>query len=320
MATVETVLGPVEAAELGRTLAHEHLRTSDEAVRDQWPGRYDEQEEHDIAVQAIAAAQEHGIKTIVDPTAMFLGRDVEFMAKVSEAAGVNVVACTGIYTYDHLPEYFANRSEDQIAEHFIDDIQVGIQGTAIKAAFLKCAADEPGVNANVEKVHRAVARASVQTGAPIIAHSRPASQTGPRQVEIFEQEGVDLSRVVIAHCGDTDDVDYIEGLLAKGVYVGLDRYGLNLFLPTAQRNPTTIELLRRGHVERLHISQDFCMTIDYYPPEVRTVIEASDALDNWSLTMIFEHVFPVLREAGVLDDGVEETLLVDNPRRWLTGA
>jgi phosphotriesterase-related protein len=320
MATVETVQGPVEAADLGRTLAHEHLRTRDEATVANWPGRYDEAVEHATAVQELGRAKEHGIQTIFDPTAMFLGRDVNFMRKIADAAGVNVVVCTGIYTYDHLPEYFVNRTEDQIAEHFIDDIRNGIQGTDIKAAFLKCAADEPGVNANVEKVHRAVARASVATGTPIMAHSRPASQTGPRQVEIFEEEGVDLSKVVVAHCGDTDDVDYIQGLIDKGVYVGLDRYGLNIFLPTAQRNPTTIELLRRGNTERLHISQDFCATIDYYPAELAAGLMASDAIDHWSMTMIFEHVFPYLREQGVLDEAVEKTLMVDNPRRWLTGS
>ncbi len=320
MANVETVLGPVEASELGRTLAHEHLRTTDEAVREQWPGRYDEQAEQAAAAEAIRAAQEHGIQTIVDPTAMFLGRDVNFMRAVAQETGAHVIAATGIYTYDHLPQYFVNRTAEQIAAHFVDDIRDGIQGTGIKAAFLKCAADEPGVNANVEKVHRAVAQAHRETGAPIIAHSRPASQTGPRQVEIFEEEGVDLSRVVIAHCGDTDDIDYIEGLLAKGVYVGLDRFGLNMFLPTAQRNPTAAELLRRGHAERLHFSQDFCCTIDYFPEEARAQIEASGALDNWSLTMIFDHVFPYLREQGVLDDDVEKTLLVDNPRRWLSGS
>src|SRR5205807_164503 len=106
-----------------------------------------------------------------------------------------------------------------MAEHFVADLQSGVQGTDIKAAFLKCAADAAGVTEHVEKIHRAVARASVQTGAPIMAHSMPAVETGPRQVEIFAQEGVDLARVQIAHCGDTDDVSYIEGLIDRGVYV-----------------------------------------------------------------------------------------------------
>jgi phosphotriesterase-related protein len=320
MASVETVQGPVEAADLGVTLAHEHLRFRDESVVEQWPTRYDDVADRATSVQAVKDAASRGVRTIFDATVMYGGRDMAWMAGISEETGVNVVASTGIYTYDNLPQYFINRTEDQIAEHFVADIETGAQGTSIKAAFLKCAADEPGVNANVEKIHRAVARASVQTGAPIMAHSRPASNTGPRQVEIFEEEGVDMSRVVIAHCGDTDDLDYIEGLLAKGVYVGLDRYGLNIFLPTAQRNATTIELLRRGHAERLHVSQDYCATIDYFPAEVAEAMLASEGFDNWSMTMVFDQVLPVLRDAGVLDDAVEHTLFVDNPRRWLTGA
>ena len=144
--------------------------------------------------------------------------------------------CTGIYTYDHLPLFFVLRDADAMADLLRHDIEEGIQGTEIKAAFIKCAADEPGVTENVEKVHRAAARASVRTGAPIMAHSRPASETAPRQIEIFEEEGVDLSRVQIAHTGDTDDLDYIERLLDKGVWIGMDRFGLEIFLPFEKRN------------------------------------------------------------------------------------
>jgi phosphotriesterase-related protein len=318
MATVETVQGAVDADELGVVLIHEHVRFRDEAVAAEWPQRYDEQAELDAAVDAVNAARERGVQTIVDPTAMFGGRDVRFMARVAEQTGVRLVACTGIYSYDYLPHYFENRDVDVMAEHFVADITQGVQGSDIKAAFLKCAADAPGVTEHVEKIHRAVARASVQTGAPIMAHSMPAVATGPRQVEIFEQEGVDMARVQIAHCGDTDDVSYIEGLLERGVYVGLDRYGLEMFLPIEKRNATTAELLRRGHAERLMISQDFCATIDWFPPEAEEVFAAQGAIRNWSMTLVFDEVVPALRELGVLDDAVFDTIFVDNPRRWLT--
>jgi phosphotriesterase-related protein len=147
----------------------------------------------------------------------------------------------------------------------------------------------------------------------------PAVATGPRQVEIFAEEGVDLSRVQIAHCGDTDDIDYIEGLLARGVYVGLDRYGLEMFLPIDKRNATAAELLRRGHAERLVISQDYCATIDWYPPEAKEVFEGQGAIRNWSMTLVFDEVVPALRELGVMDDATFGTIFVENPRRWLTG-
>ena len=215
---------------------------------------------------------------------------------------MRIVACTGIYTYDYLPHYFENRDIDVMADHFVEDIESGIQGTDIRAAFLKCAADAAGVTENVEKIHRAVARASLQTGAPIMAHSMPAVATGPRQVEIFAEEGVDLSRVQIAHCGDTDDVDYIEGLIEQGVYVGLDRYGLEMYLPIDKRNATAAELLRRGHAERLIISQDFCASIDWFPPEAAEEFESQGAIRNWSMTLVFDEVVPALREQGVMDD------------------
>jgi phosphotriesterase-related protein len=319
MATVETVRGPIDAGELGTVLVHEHVRFRDEAVADQWPSAYDDEAELGAALEAVRAAADRGVDTIFDPTAMFGGRDVEFIRRVAEATGLNILACTGIYTYDFLPHYFENRSEDQIAELFVADIESGAQGTDIKSAFLKCAADAAGVTPNVEKVHRAVARASVQTGAPIMAHSRPASETGPRQVDIFEEEGVDLTRVQIAHTGDTDDLDYIERLLDRGVWIGLDRYGLPMFLPTDRRNATTAELIRRGHADRIHISQDYCATIDWFPQEsVQGLIDAG-LVEDWSMTLVFDAILPALREEGVMDEATEVTIFVDNPRRWIAG-
>jgi phosphotriesterase-related protein len=320
MSEVQTVEGPVDGGSLGVTLVHEHVRFRDDAVAAEWPDRYDEAGETAAALEAVGAAKTRGVQTIVDPTAMFGGRDVRFMKAVAEQTGVRIVACTGIYSYDFLPPYFANRDVDTMADHFVHDLERGIQGTEAKAAFLKCAADAAGVTENIEKIHRAVARASVQCGAPIMAHSMPAVPTGPRQIEIFEEEGVDLTRVQIAHCGDSEDVGYIEGLLEKGVYVGLDRYGLELFLPIEKRNATAAELLRRGHAERVMIAQDFCATIDWFPPEVEEMARSQGLVRNWSMTLVFDEVLPALREQGVLDDAVFQTIFVDNPRRWLTGA
>jgi phosphotriesterase-related protein len=319
MPEVQTVQGAVDAAELGVVLAHEHLRFRDEAVAEEWPSRYDDQLELDAALLAVRAAADRGARTIIDATAMFGGRDVSFMRQVADQTGVRIVACTGIYSYDYLPPYFQHRDIDVMADHFVEDLEQGCQGTDIRASFLKCAADAAGVTENVEKIHRAVARASLQTGAPIMAHSMPAMGTGPRQVEIFKEEGVDLSRVQIAHCGDSEDLDYIEGLLAEGVYVGLDRYGLEMYLPIDKRNAVAAELIRRGHTERITISQDFCASIDWFPPEAAEHFESSGAIRNWSMTLVFDEVVPALREIGVMDDGVYNTIFVENPRRWLTG-
>src|SRR5215208_3155075 len=328
MAQVHTVTGPIDADQLGTTLIHEHLRTQDEAAHVQWPtaGTAKEDPPHEvgpggdyeIAVREAKAAVDLGIETICEPTAMFLGRDVDFMRRVAEQTGLQVIPCTGIYTYDHLPQFFMNRDPDQIADLFVHDIENGIQGTEIKAAFIKCAADEPGVNENIEKVHRAAARASVRTGAPIMAHSRPASNTGPRQIEIFLEEGVDPSKVQIAHTGDTDDLDYIEGLLEKGVWIGLDRYGLNLYLPYERRQKTARALLERGYAERIFLSADSVATTDWFPPNVIEGLLASGAAHDWTIRIVPERVLPELRESGMTEEQ-ERTMMVENPVRWLAG-
>ena len=327
MAQVPTVTGMVEADQLGATLIHEHLRNADEAVHNQWPsvGAAKEDpphavapgEDYEIALREAKAAVELGIKSIGEPTAMFLGRDVDFMRRVSEETGLQVIPCTGIYTYDYLPQFFLNRDPDQIADLFVHDIEEGIQGTEIKAAFIKCAADEPGVNENIEKVHRAAARASVRTGAPIMAHSRPASNTGPRQVEIFEEEGVDPYKVQIAHTGDSDDLDYIEGLLERGVWIGLDRYGLEIFLPYERRQATTKALLERGYADRMFLSADSVATIDWFPANVIEQLITAGAAKEWTIRMVPERVLPELREWGMTEEQ-ERTMMVENPVRWLT--
>jgi phosphotriesterase-related protein len=320
MATVETVSGQIDAQDLGLTLIHEHFFSSDEAVTAQWPHVREREREWELAVESAEAVKSHGVKTVVEPTAMLLGRDVEASARLARETGLQIVACTGIYTYDHLPQFLLNRSEDYIADLFVHDIEQGIQGTDIKAAFIKCAADEPGVNERVEKVHRAAARASNRTGRPIMAHSRPASNTGPRQVEIFLEEGVPPEKIQIAHTGDTDDLDYIQGLLDKGVWIGMDRYGIDLFLPTPRRNATLLALLERGYAERMFLGQDFDVPIanglDWYPPEVIEQLQAAGAATDWSMTFLFESVIPALKEGGMTDEQLN-TMMVENPVRWL---
>jgi phosphotriesterase-related protein len=315
MPTVETTGGQVDVDELGLTLIHEHFRTTDEAGRFQFPHLYDEQAEWEAAIADANAVKGHGVRTVVEPSAMFLHRDAAFSKRVADESGLNVVLATGIYTYDHLPQVLVNRDEDGVAAIFVYEIENGIQNTGVKPAFIKCAADAPGVTPNVEKVHRAAARASKQTGKPIMAHSHPASGTGLEQMRIFTEEGVDPALVQIAHTGDTDDLDYIEKLLATGCWIGMDRYGLDIFLPTEKRNATVLALLERGYADRMFLSQDFCSTIDWFPREVQEFLKANEVPD-WSMTFLFEQVIPTLKEGGMSDDDLNQ-MMVENPKRWL---
>jgi phosphotriesterase-related protein len=92
-----------------------------------------------------------------------------------------------------------------------------------------------------------------------------------------------------------------------------------MYLPIDKRNEVTAELIRRGHAERLTISQDFCASIDWFPPEAAEVFESQGGIRNWSMTLVFDEVVPALRELGVMDDETFQTIFVENPRRWLVG-
>ena len=160
MPQIETVSGPIDDGELGLFLAHEHLTLVTEQVHAQFPHLYDDEAIYEAAVEQVQNAMEQGVKTIVEPSCMDIGRDVHLAQRVAEATGIQLVMCTGVYGqhYTFLPQYFENRDPQALVDAFLHDIETGIQGTDVKAAFLKCAVDEPGVTDDVERVLRAAAR------------------------------------------------------------------------------------------------------------------------------------------------------------------
>jgi len=313
MATVQTVSGPIDTSEMGFTLIHEHLRVQSDAVVMQWPHLYDRLRELERALAQVKAAQARGVRTIVDPTVMGLGRDVRFMQDVVRQTGIQLIAATGLYTYNDVPFYFHNRSIDQMADLFVHDIEKGIQGTSVRAAFLKCATDEPGITPGVEQVLRAVARAHRRTGVPIMTHSHPRSGTGLKQQDILADEGVDLSRVLIGHSGDTDDIEYLIKVVERGSFIGMDRYGLPeaLGFPSPEtRNATVVEMCRRGYVDKMMLAQDYCCTIDWFEPE-----QVAQLAPRWRMTYVTDEIIPALKAAGVTDEQIH-IMTVENPRRY----
>ena len=247
-----------------------------------------------------------GVKTLVDLTPGDW-RDIPFVQEVVGRTGMQVIVATGIY-FD-VPRYFQSRTADHAAELFVRDIQEGIVGTGVRAGVIKCAADEAGIDEQVEKMLRAAARAHRATGIPISTHTHAASQVGLKQQAIFEQEGVDLSRVVIGHSGDSDDIDYLSRLVDRGSYIGMDRFGLDMFLPTDKRVATIARLCQMGHAEKMVLSHDAACYFDFFDAAL-----VRQTIPNWHYNFIPDTVLPALREAGVSEEQIS-TMTVDNPRR-----
>ena len=309
MPQVETLRGPIDTADVGFTLMHEHVFVLGQGVPENFPSVWDEEKEIANARAKLAELAGLGVKTIVDLTVIGLGRDIPRLIKIVGEIPINVIVATGVYTYNELPQYFQNRDEDAMAALFVKDITEGIQGTEVKAAILKCATDEPGLTPGVEKVLRAVARAHRSTGAPISTHTHPETKRGLEQQRIFKEEGVDLGRVVIGHSGDSENIDYLQALIEAGSYIGMDRFGLDQLLATDKRVATIAKLCELGYANRMVLSHDANCYIDWFPMEL-----IRGSVPNWHFRHISEDVLPALREAGVSDEQINQ-MMVENPRR-----
>jgi phosphotriesterase-related protein len=239
--------------------------------------------------------------------------------RVAAQTSINIIVATGLYTYNDVPLYFRYRTPDSgtegrdpMTDLFVADLTEGIAGTGVKAAFLKCCVEEEGLTPGVERVLRAVARAHVITGAPVMVHTHPASQSGLVALRVLGEEGVDLSRVQLAHCGDTGDLDYLTELADTGCLLGMDRFGLDILFPFEQRVDTVVALAETGYADRMVLSHDASCHIDWFPAGLAPVMAP-----NWHFTHLLDDVLPALRERGVTGEQID-TMLVANPRRFFT--
>ena len=319
MSQVNTVLGPVDGSRLGRTLMHEHifvLSPEIEKTADEW----DEAAQQARAVTKLRELKARGIDTLVDLTVVGLGRYIPRIAAIAgQVPEINVVAATGVYTYNDVPMYFHFRGPGTIlggpepmVDLFVREIEEGIGETGVRAGILKCASDRPGITPGVDRVLRAVARAHRSTGVPITTHTpTPPEPWGLEQQRIFKDEGVDLTRVVIGHSGGTVNTEYHLQLLENGSYLGFDHFGLP-GITLEERVDAVARLCARGYAERIVLSHDAMCFVDWFP---RSVMDASQ---QWRWTYISEEVLPVMRARGISDDDLTR-MLVENPRIILEG-
>ena len=313
---INTVTGPVAAKDLGFTLMHEHVMVSASGMYRSYPDLLGPNRE-ERAVQRLKEAKAAGIDTFVDATTFDLGRDPELLRTVSERSGVTIINVTGWWL--DVPRFIRNVSPNQMAREFVRDIEEGFRGTDVKAGVLKCAADFAGVTPELEIMNRAVARAHLETGVPIMVHSYPTGQVARRQIAIFKEEGVDLERVKIDHSNDTTDTEYLKWILDQGCFLGLDRYPGHLVSPH-MRTVTMKRLIDDGYAERLCPAHDcICLHILNERADGTLPEEHALALRNPDgYLYMHRHVIPDLQSMGVGDD-VIETLFVDNPQRFFAG-
>jgi phosphotriesterase-related protein len=317
MAQVQTLGGPIDTGQLGTVLMHEHIFNITWDVQKCWPGfnTWDAEREIPKAQQTLKELKDAGYDTIVELSVCGLGRDINLFQQAVEGTGLQVTVATGLYTYDVLPRlwHFSGPGtmlggDEQLDALFERDIVEGIEGTDIKAAMLKCAVDHDGLTDHVERVLRACCRVHHKTNTPMTVHTHAPSERGKDVLKVLGEEGVDPRRVVLAHCGDSPDTDYLEELAQSGATLGMDRFGLDVLLPFEERVATVAALCEKGLAGQMILSHDANCFSDWFDPEVEKQISP-----NWHYLHIDQDVLPALRERGVTEEQIGQ-MLRDTPK------
>jgi phosphotriesterase-related protein len=211
-----------------------------------------------------------------------------------------------------LPQFLRYRTPEALAGIFVRELTEGIADTGVKAGFIKFAVEEHGLVGDVPRIVAAVGTAHAETGAPVMVHTNAAAKSGLVALEALTGAGVDPARLVIAHVGDSNDLDYIRRLADSGAYLGWDRFNIEHFNPDAKRIETVLRVLEEGYLDQLHFSHDGATFHDFMVGDPAFADEHADYLHLENV------ILPQLRRRGVPGADLER-ILVDNPRRWLEG-
>jgi phosphotriesterase-related protein len=312
MATIETLNGPLDTSELGTVLMHEHVFNITAEIQMVHPGfnGWDPEVEVPKARETLRKVKEAGIDTMVELSPIGLGRSLELIRGACEGTGLNVVLATGLYTYDVLPRpwHFSGPGtlldgDEPLDELMRSDLRDGIEGSGVRPGFLKCAIDAAGLTEHVERVVRSVLRIHKETGTPVCIHTAAPHERGLDALRLLDEEGVDPKRVMLAHCGDSTDLDYLEKLAPSGALLGFDRFGLDVLLPFDERVNTVVAMCERGHADKMILSQDANCFSDWFPPGLSEQVSP-----NWHFLHVVQDVIPALLERGVSQDDVDKMM------------
>ena len=248
--------------------------------------------------EELAIARREGIGCIVDGGLPEMGRDINFLRRLSVASGMPIVAGAGFYAQPFYPKEIATMSEALVAAALVAQVEaepVGVFGEI--GSWDDMTRDE-------RKVVRAVGKAHLATNLPIFTHTGIPGKAALEQLDILEDAGVDPARVAIGHLGNLVDrtVQVHKAVCRRGAFVGFDRQG---GAGDAQQVPLVMALLEAGFVNQLLFSSDLAN-----PNQLKR--NNPDLGYAKTLTVFV----PKLKAAGASDEVLRQ-IMVDNPRRFL---
>jgi len=304
MTFIRTVHGDIEPVELGVCYPHEHVLCSpplDVTDRDL------EMDSETAAIQELTWFKQAGGRALVDMTPVDYGRNAPGMKRVSSAAGVHLIATTGLHKEKFSGRIVKDKSIDELADRFTRDVTEGVDGTDIKAGVIKAASSLNAITANEEKVFRAAARAHHQTGAAISTHTEVGTM-GLEQIQLLVAEGVRPERIIIGHVDRKLEWDYHLAMWQTGVTLSYDQISKEKYAPDGQRVEFILRAVQEGFGRQIVLGGDLGRK-SYWP--------SYGTGGGPGLTYILWRFIPWLRSEGLSEDVVRD-LLVRNPARALS--
>ena len=306
--TVNTVSGPVAPDRLGLTLMHEHVLVDFVGADQVAPGRYD-------ADQAFAAILPHlkqvrtlGCDTLVECTPAYLGRDVTLLRRLSDASGIRILTNTGYYGAAkdrHLPRHAFGESAEQLAARWIREFEHGIDGTAIRPAFMKIGVDDAPLSEVDAKLVRAAAATQRRTGLPIASHTG-SGRAAMEELDLLAQASVPLAAFIWVHAQSEKDGAFHTRAAQRGAWVEFDSIAPN----SVERHVDLVRGMKaQGLLDRVLVSHD----AGWY----RVGEPGGGQFRPYDT--LFTSFVPALKAAGLTDTDVRQ-LLVVNPARALAAA
>ena len=310
MPHIQTVLGPIEPASLGFTLPHEHTQIALWHIEGRWD-YWQLTRDEPVILEELARFRAAGGSGLVDLTLPGVGREPAWLRGLARESGLHIVMGCGWYRSAYYPPdaLIDRRTADDLADELIREIEKGIGRSGIRPGIIgEIGTDKPWISPSEERVHRAAARASRQTGLAISTHA-VMSDVGLAQLKLFEEEGADPARVVIGHADSYPVMEHYTAIIERGANIEFDFLGMS-FTPTERHGEARViemlyDLLAHGHADRVLLSQDVCHDSQL------------TRYGGNGYTYLADTFLPRLRAAGVSDAEIE-TMTVTNPRRLLT--
>lgn len=310
MGTVRTILGDIEASEMGFTMPHEHLLTKPQGHGEKATGSTGADHalpDRDKAIQICLDYKNGGGECLVEATPKTWGRDTVGMVAASEKSGIHVLACCGVICEEHgMDPRTSELSINDLVDEMIGDITEGMDGTTHKAGWIKCGTAYMKVTPNEEKFIRAGARAATKTGVPLHAHTSNGTM-GVEIIEILQDEKFDLGRMIISHVDRNPDLWYHREMCKAGVSLIYDGPGKAKYYPDTLRVDLLRQLVVDGYEDQLMICNDMGR---------QSYHEAYGG--GPGLSWIKKRFIPRLVEGEGFDPAVVHKFNYENPQRLYT--